>query len=78
MQQVAGPIFSLAIYFAAPIAILFIIIGAYYYLTSAGEKDRAEKGKKIITHTLIAGVILLASMSFLQELLELVTQESKR
>ena len=32
---VAGTLFKLALFFAAPTAIFFIIYGAYYYITSA-------------------------------------------
>jgi hypothetical protein len=32
---IAGTLFKLALFFAAPVAIFFIIYGAYYYITSA-------------------------------------------
>jgi hypothetical protein len=40
---VAGTLFRLALFFAAPVAIFFIIYGAYYYITSAGDEERVKK-----------------------------------
>lgn len=67
---VAGILFKLAIYFAAPVAIFFIIYGAYYYITSAGDEERVKKGKSILVNTFIATLILLAAFSFLTELIQ--------
>lgn len=69
LEAVAGPALGIAFFFAAPIAVAFMIYGAYFYITSGGDEDRAKKGKVIIINTLIASVILIASFSFLQELL---------
>lgn len=68
VTQVAWPLFGLALYFAAPIAVIFLMIWAYYYITSAGDESRTKKGKQIIIYTLAASVILLASFSFLNDL----------
>lgn len=43
VSGIAGQAFRLAIFFAAPVAIFFIIYGAYYYITSAGDEDRIKK-----------------------------------
>jgi len=40
---VASTIFRLGLFFAAPVAIFFIIYGAYYYITSAGDEERIKK-----------------------------------
>ena len=68
VTEAAGSLFGIAIFFAAPVAIFFLILGAYYYITSAGEEERAKKGKSIIVNTLIATVILIAPLSFIQEI----------
>ncbi len=65
---VAGTIFRLAIFFAAPVAIFFIIYGAYYYITSAGDEERVKKGKNILINTFVAALILIAAFSFLSDL----------
>lgn len=40
------------------IAVLFVIIGGYQYLTSGGNEESAEKGRKTVTNALI-GVVLI-------------------
>lgn len=47
--------------FAGTFAVLFIIIGGFYYMTSAGNEERAGKGKKMLTWAAIGlAVIVLA------------------
>lgn len=59
---------NVALFFAAPIAIFFLTLAWYYYITSNGDEERSKKAKTIITHTLIATLILIASYTFLLEL----------
>lgn len=40
------------------IAVLFVIIGGYQYLTSGGNDEDAEKGKKTLTNAII-GIIII-------------------
>ncbi len=65
---VAGTLFRIALFFAAPVAIFFIIYGAYYYITSAGDEERIKKGKNILINTFVAALILIAAFSFLTDL----------
>lgn len=64
----ASKFFWAAFYLAAPVAIFFLIVGAYYYITSMGDESRTKKWKAIIFNTLIATVILLLSYSFISEI----------
>ncbi len=41
------------------LAPLMIIVGAFYFVTAAGDIKRIETGKKIITYTLIGLTIVL-------------------
>ena len=43
------------------IAILFIIIGGFRYITSAGSEEAAESGKKMITNAIIGLVVVILS-----------------
>lgn len=43
VTSVAKKFFALAIYFAGPIAIFFLIWGGYYYITSGGDEERTKK-----------------------------------
>ena len=67
---VANKLYSLALFFAAPVAIFMMIWGAYFYITSGGDEERAKKGKNIVVNTFIATIILLAAMSFLTDLVK--------
>ena len=69
VTTVAGKFFVLALYFAGPVAVFFLIWGGYYYITSGGDEERTKKGKNIIVNTFIATLILLASYSFLADLI---------
>jgi hypothetical protein len=42
-QTVFASLANLALFFAGPIAIFFLILGAWYYITSAGDEERAKK-----------------------------------
>ena len=65
---IAGQIFNFLFFLAGPVAVFFLIVWAYYYITSAGNEDRAKKWKAIVINTAIATVILLASFSFVSEI----------
>ncbi len=39
----AGKFFGLALLFAGPIAVFFLIWGAYYYIASGGDEERTKK-----------------------------------
>ena len=62
---------ELALFFAWPVAIFFLTLAWYYYITSNGDEERVKKAKSIIINTVIATVILLASHAFLKDLLSL-------
>ena len=59
---------NLALFFAAPVAIFFLTLAGYYYITSNGDEERTKKAKNIIINTVLATLILLASYTFLLEL----------
>lgn len=59
---------NLALYFAWPIAIFFLSLAWYYYITSNGDEDRVKKAKNIVINTLLATLILLAIFTFFNDL----------
>jgi hypothetical protein len=59
---------NLALFFAWPIAIFFLTLAWYYYITSNGDEERVKKAKAIVINTVIATLILLASYTFLLDL----------
>lgn len=45
------------------VAVVFIMIGGFWYLTSAGNEEQAEKGRKTLVNAVIGlAVVLLAVM----------------
>ena len=42
-------------------AVLFIVLGAFYYIASAGNEEKIEEGKEMIFGSLIAIAIILLS-----------------
>ena len=49
--------------FAGVAAVIFIILGGFWYLTSAGNEEQAEKGRKALINAVIGlVVVLLAEM----------------
>ena len=67
-QSMFASLANLALFFAGPTAIFFLTLGAWYYITSAGDEEKAKKGKSIVINTFIAVIILLASYTFLKDL----------
>ena len=54
------------LYFAIPLAVLIIAYGGLLILTSAGNSDRVNKGKHIITGVLVALIIAFLSFTIVQ------------
>lgn len=64
---------NLALFFAGPIAIFFICLAGYYYITAAWEDEKIKKAKSIVFNTVIATLILLWMYTFLLDIKEFVT-----
>lgn len=59
---------NLALFFAGPIAMFFLTLAGYYYITSNGDEERVKKAKSIVINTMLATLILLAAYTFLLDL----------
>jgi hypothetical protein len=55
------------------IAVLFLIIGGFWYITSAGNEETAEKGKGTAVNALIGIVIIILSYVIVNVVANLVT-----
>lgn len=62
---------ELVLFFAWPVAIFFLTLAWWYYITSNWEEEKITKAKSIIVNTVIATIILLASHTFLKDLISL-------
>lgn len=54
-------IINIALTVAGLVAVLFLIIGGFRYITSAGNEETAEQAKKIITNAIIGIVVIILS-----------------
>jgi hypothetical protein len=62
LSQVLGNVLSFLLAVLGVVALLALILWAFLYLTAAGEPDRADTGKKIITYAIIGIVVALAGL----------------
>lgn len=61
---------------AGLVAVLFLIIGGFWYITSAGNEETAEKGKNTVINALIGIVIIVLSYVIVQVIANLVSNNS--
>lgn len=54
------------------IAIIFIVIGGIFYMTSSGDPKKAERAKAIWTASVIGLAIVLAAPAFLREIITIM------
>jgi len=67
-QDMFSKLANLALFFAWPIAIFFISLAWYYYITAWGEEEKVKKAKNIIINTVLSTLILLWMYTFLLDL----------
>lgn len=48
------------------IAVLFIIIGGFQYITSRGNEEQAETGKRTLTNAIIGVVVIVLSFAIVR------------
>jgi hypothetical protein len=58
---------------AFSVAVLFLIIGGFWYITSAGNEETAEKGKNTAINAIIGIVIIILSWVIVNVVASLVT-----
>jgi len=54
------------LWLAGSIAVIFLIVGGFRYLTSAGNEEAAEKGKKTLVTSIIGLVIIILSATIVR------------
>lgn len=67
-QKLFATLANLALFFAGPIAIFFLSLAGYYYITAGGDEDKVKKAKSIVFNTLIATLILIGMYTLLLDL----------
>lgn len=55
-----------ALIMSGTITVLFLIIGGFWYLTSAGNEEQAEKGKKTLINSVIGLVVIILAFTIVR------------
>ncbi len=63
-----------ALYLSAIVAVIFIIIGGFLYITSAGDAGQAGKGRTTLVNALIGLVIIVLSYLIVQIVYNFLTK----
>ena len=63
---------KIALTFGGGIAVILILIGAFFYLTAFGSEEKASKGKTIILWAVIGIVIILLSKIIVSAMLSAI------
>lgn len=66
IKDIARKVIEWALYLAAIIAVVFIIIGGFMYITSAGNDGQAKKGRDTLVNALIGLAIIILSYLIVQ------------
>lgn len=61
---------NLALFLAVPTIVFFLSLAWYYFIISAWDEDKMKKWKSIVKNTLIWTAILLVSVAFLYDLIQ--------
>jgi heme/copper-type cytochrome/quinol oxidase subunit 2 len=70
-------IIKIMLFFSGIIAVVFVIIGGYFYITSQGNEEQAEKGQKTMTNALIGVVVTILSYVIVNVISNLVLQGAR-
>ena len=73
LVTIIGKIIKILLGVAGAIAVLFVVIGGFLYMTSAGNEEQAQKGRKDITNALIGIIIIILSYIIVSVIVNLVS-----
>lgn len=66
-------VIKLIINMSGVVAIVFLMVGGFLYMTSSGNEEAAEKGKKIIINAIIGLVVIIMAGTIVTIISNLVT-----
>jgi len=64
-----GELLSFALGFVALLTTAIIIYGGFVYITAAGDQEKAAKGKKVLTYSIIGMMIIILAFSIVNTLI---------
>ena len=56
-------------------AVIFIIIGGYYFITARGNEEQAKQGRKTLVNAVIGLIIVVVSFLIVQIVYQFITQD---
>ena len=65
-------IIRILLMFSGAVAVLFVIIGGFQYITSGGNEEQAEKGKKTLINAIIGVIIIILSYTIINVIVNTV------
>lgn len=76
LVQLLQNVIEIMLLFAGGIAVVFVIIGGYQYITSGGNEEQAEKGQKTLTNAIIGVVVIVLSYTIITVIANLVSSQN--
>lgn len=70
LSQIALRVLDFLLGIAGVLVLIMIVIGGIMYLTSAGDPERADRGKKIFTYSVIGIIITMSAMVIVRQIAE--------
>lgn len=67
LLEIIGNVLSFLLTIIGIIAIIMLILGGFMYLTSAGNEDQIDRGKKIVKYSLIGITVALAALVLVKQ-----------
>lgn len=76
LPELIANVIRIMLLFAGAIAVVFVIIGGYQYLTSGGNEESAEKGQKTLTNAVIGVIIVVLAYVIINVIVNLVSSNN--
>lgn len=73
LSQISLNVLNFLLGIVGVLAIIMMVVGGIMYLTSAGDEDRIDNAKKIITYSILGVAISLASLVIVRQIASLLT-----
>lgn len=68
---------NLSLAFAGSVAIIFLIVGGYLYMASAGNEEGAQKAKKILLYSVLGLAVIIMAFAIVKIIGSLFTTAPK-
>jgi len=77
LADLIGKVVKGLLAFAGAIAVVFVIIGGYLYMSAGGNEEQAEKGRKTIVNFVLGLVVIILAYAIVTILISTLTGADK-